>query len=120
MEADRIGLFAMVAAGYDPAAFTSFFSRLVDAKAKSGNWFTNIFGSSTPEEQRIREMLKATERFPEPCRENRAATASESFLTWQAEIVSFRDSTRKRGITRATLEKGIRPATKKRYFTLRC
>ena len=44
LEADRIGLFAMVAGGYDPNAFSEFFSRLVEEKAKSGNWFTNIFG----------------------------------------------------------------------------
>src|SRR5215217_9532613 len=47
LEADRIGLFAMVAAGYDPNAFTEFFSRLVEEKARSGNWFTNVFGNSS-------------------------------------------------------------------------
>ena len=48
----------MVAAGYDPNAFSEFFSRLVEEKAKSGNWFTNIFGSSNPTEKRLREMIK--------------------------------------------------------------
>ena len=43
LEADRIGIFAMVAAGYDANAFSEFFSRLVEEKATSGNWFTNIF-----------------------------------------------------------------------------
>src|SRR5437868_9100330 len=90
LEADRIGLFALVAAGYDPNAFSEFFSRLVEEKAKSGNWFTNIFGESSPEEKRLREMIKATEKFPAPCRDNRAANASEQFLKWQADVVSFR------------------------------
>src|SRR6185295_15327640 len=92
LEADRIGLFAMVAAGYDPNAFPGFFARLVEEKAKSGNWFTNIFGKSTPGEKRLREMIKATEQLPVPCRENRAANASEEYLKWQAEVVSFRQS----------------------------
>jgi len=92
LEADRIGLFAMVAAGYDPNAFSEFFSRLVEEKAKSGNWFTNVFGHSSPEEKRLREMVKATEQFPVPCRENPRANASEQFLNWQAEVVSFRQS----------------------------
>ena len=92
LEADRIGLFAMVAAGYDPNAFSEFFSRLVEQKAKSGNWFTSIFGKSTPAEKRLREMIKATEQLPVPCRENRAANASEEYLKWQAEVVSFRQS----------------------------
>ena len=92
LEADRIGLFAMVAAGYDPNAFSEFFSRLVEEKAKSGNWFTNIFGKSSPGEKRLREMIKATELLPAPCRENRGANASEEYLKWQAEVVSFRES----------------------------
>jgi Peptidase family M48 len=92
LEADRIGLFAMVAAGYDPNAFWEFFSRLVEEKAKSGNWFTSIFGKSTPGEKRLREMIKATELLPAPCRENRTANASEEYLKWQADVVSFRQS----------------------------
>ena len=92
LEADRIGLFAMVAAGYDPNAFSDFFSRLVEEKAKSGNWFTNVFGGSNPTQKRLREMIKVTEELPVPCRENRAANASEQYLKWQADVVSFRQS----------------------------
>ncbi|HKY44845.1 MAG TPA: M48 family metalloprotease [Pyrinomonadaceae bacterium] len=92
LEADRIGLFAMVAAGYDPNAFSEFFSRLVEEKATSGNWFTNIFGRSNPTKQRLREMIKATEQLPAACRENRAANASQRYLNWQADVVSFRQS----------------------------
>ena len=92
LEADRIGLFAMVAAGYDPNAFSEFFARLTEAKAKSGNWFTNIFGGSTPSEKRLSEMIKATDLLPAGCRENRRANASEQYLSWQADVVSFRQS----------------------------
>jgi len=92
LEADRIGLFAMVAAGYDPTAFSEFFARLTEAKAKSGNWFTNIFGGSTPTEKRLREMIKTTELLPAACRENRTANASQQYLNWQADVVSFRQN----------------------------
>ncbi|HKP80544.1 MAG TPA: M48 family metalloprotease [Pyrinomonadaceae bacterium] len=90
LEADRIGLFAMVSAGYDPNAFTEFFSRLVEEKAKAGNWFSNIFGNSNPTEKRLREMVKVTEQLPGPCREKRSTDASQQYLNWQAEVVSFR------------------------------
>ena len=90
LEADRVGLFAMVSAGYDPNAFTEFFSRLVDEKAKAGNWFTNIFGNSNPTEKRLREMVKVTDQLPGPCREKRSTDASQQYLNWQAEVVSFR------------------------------
>lgn len=92
LEADRIGLFAMVAAGYDPNAFTEFFSRLVEEKAKSGNWFTNIFGNSNPTQKRLREMVKAVEQLPAACRDKRSVNASEQYLNWQADVVSFRQS----------------------------
>ena len=92
LEADRIGLFAMVAAGYDPNSFSDFFARLTEAKAKSGNWFTNIFGSASPSDKRLREMVKATEQLPAACRESRRANASQQYLNWQAEVVSFRQS----------------------------
>ena len=94
LEADRIGLFAMVAAGYDPDAFAAFFDRLVETKGKTGNWFSDIFGKVKPEQKRLREMIKATQQLPQPCRENRLSTASNDFLKWQADVVSFRQVNR--------------------------
>lgn len=91
LEADRIGVFAMVAAGYDPAAFSSFFARLTESKARSGSWFSDFFGSPRPEEKRIGEMIKATEQLPAACRENRQGNASQDFLKWQASVVSSRE-----------------------------
>lgn len=89
LEADRIGLFAMVAAGYDPNAFASLFDRLVETKGKTGNWFTDIFGKVKPEQKRLREMIKVTEQLPRQCRDNRSNVASREFLNWQAEVVSY-------------------------------
>jgi hypothetical protein len=88
LEADRIGVFAMVAAGYDPYAFSSFFGRLTETKGKTGSWFSDVFGKPNPEEKRMREMAKATESLPAQCRENRQANASQEFLKWQANVVS--------------------------------
>lgn len=94
LEADRLGLFAMVAAGYDPAAFTSFFDRLTENEGKTGSWLSDFFGRTRPEQKRVREMIRATERLPASCRAGRAARASEDFLKWQAETVSFRGAAR--------------------------
>jgi len=95
LEADRIGLFAMVAAGYDPNSFASFFGRLVESKAKGGGWFSDIFSKPKPEEKRLAEMIKATEQFPMACRDKRNVSASEAFLKWQADVVSTREVNRK-------------------------
>ncbi len=109
LEADRIGLFATTAAGYDPNAFIEFFERLVEEKAKSGNWFTNIFGNSTPTEKRLREMVKVIEQLPAPCRDKRSANASEQYLKWQAEVVSFRQSDLKEELPGLLWKKELTP-----------
>lgn len=96
LEADRIGVFALIAAGYDSNAFADFFSRLVETKAKGGNWFSDIFGKQTPEEKRLREMIKITEELPQKCREQRRSTEdARGFLEWQAEVVSFHEKNQK-------------------------
>jgi len=89
LEADHIGLFALIASGYDPTAFAEFFGRLTEAKGKSGNWFSDIFGKQKPEEKRMREMVKVSEEMPAQCRENRKAAPSQDFLKWQADVVSY-------------------------------
>jgi hypothetical protein len=109
LEADRIGLFAMVSAGYDPQAFTSFFDRLVETKGKTGNWFNDIFGKAKPEQKRLREMIKVSEELPAQCRENRAAIASEQFLKWQANVVSFRESARTEELAGLAWKKNLNP-----------
>ena len=91
LEADRVGVFAMVAGGYDANAFASFFDRLVETNGKTGNWFTDIFGKANPDQKRLREMIKITGQIPPQCREMRQG-ASQEFLKWQADVVSFRET----------------------------
>lgn len=109
LEADKIGLFAMVAAGYDPAAFFAAFDRLTESQGKTGNWFSDLFGSIRPAEKRLREMLRATEQLPPTCRDGRTAKATESFLKWQADVVSFREAGRKEELPGLIWKKELNP-----------
>lgn len=109
LEADKIGLFAMVAAGYDSAAFTSFFDRLTEAEGKTGSWFSDLFGNTRPEQKRLREMIRASETLPQTCRENRNAKATENFLKWQADVVSFREKGRKEELPGLLWKKELEP-----------
>lgn len=95
LEADKIGVFAMVAAGYDGAAFSSFFDRLTESKGKTGGWFSDLFGNAPPAQKRLREMIRVTSQMPPACREGRAAAQTENFTKWQADVVSFRETNRK-------------------------
>lgn len=108
LEADKIGVYALAAAGYDPAAFYSLFGRLTEAKAKGGNWFSNIFSNPLPAEKRLREMTRATEQMPAACRDRRAE-ATEAFLKWQADVVSYRELGRKEELPGLVWKKDLQP-----------
>jgi len=109
LEADRIGVFAMAAAGYDPASFTSFFDRLTETGGKTGGWFSDLFGGTRPEQKRLREMINATRQLAPACREGRAARASEDFLAWQAGVVSFREAGRREELPGLLWKKELAP-----------
>jgi hypothetical protein len=109
LEADRAGLFAMAAAGYDPASFYSFFDRLVETEGKTGGWFSDLFGKTRPEQKRLREMIGITERLPAACREGRAAKATENFLKWQADVVTFRETGRKEDLPGLVWKRELAP-----------
>ena len=108
LEADQVGVYALVAAGYDPNALNTFFERLTETKAKGG-WFSNLFGNSSPEQKRLREMAKAAEQMPAPCRERAAARQTDEFLKWQAEVVSYREAGRKEELPGLVWKKELAP-----------
>lgn len=109
LEADAIGFFAMVAAGYDPNASFTFFDRLTESEGKTGSWFSDIFGGSKPEQKRLREIAQATEKLPQSCRDGRSAKATEDFLRWQADVVSFREAGRAENVPGLLWKREITP-----------
>ena len=109
LEADRVGLYAMIAAGYDPAAFSSFFDRLTESEGKTGGWFSDLFGNTRPEHKRLREMIRATEKLAPACRDGRAAQATGDFLKWQADVVSFREAGRREVLPGLLWKKELAP-----------
>lgn len=116
LEADKIGLFAMVAAGYDAEAFTGFFDRLTENNGKTGSWFSDLFGNARPEQKRVREMIRATDALPRTCREGRGAKATENFLKWQADVVLFREKGRKEELPGLLWKKDLEPKLRSDVF----
>ncbi|HEX7335126.1 MAG TPA: M48 family metalloprotease [Pyrinomonadaceae bacterium] len=96
--ADQAGMYALVAAGYDAAAMASFWDRIADTQGKKGNWFSDLFGTTRPEQKRLREMSKAAEAMPPACRQQSAATQSDTFKQWQAKVVAFSGAGRKESL----------------------
>ncbi len=87
LEADKLGMFALVAAGYDPSQFPQFWVRLTRAKKRGG--FSALFGSSSPADKRLKEMLDQFQSLPAACREQKAGAASADFEAWRTAVITF-------------------------------
>lgn len=109
IEADRIALFSMTAAGYDVEAFYTFFDRLTESEGKTGNWFSDIFGRTKPAQKRLREMQAQVGQLPAACRDNRTAAPSEDFLRWQADVVMYREAGRQEELPGLAVKKELNP-----------
>lgn len=89
MVADQAGFYALVAAGYDPKGLARFWDRMTETKGKTGGFFSDLFGTTRPEERRLREMLKAVALLPASCVNTRTAAQSEEFKRWQSSVISY-------------------------------
>lgn len=86
VEADRLGLFAVYAAGYDPNGFTSFWKRLTDAKKR--NFFSELFGENRPADKRLKEMVEAMKQIPSVCIDKLAGSAQGDFEKWRKFVIN--------------------------------
>jgi hypothetical protein len=109
LEADRIGIFAMAAAGYDPEARYVYRDRLTESGGKTGSWFSEFFGTTHPVQKRLREMIHVIKQLPPACRDGRAAKATEDFLKWQASVISIRETGRKEDLPGLISKKELTP-----------
>jgi WD40 repeat protein len=89
MVADQIGFYALVAAGYDPNGLARFWDRMTETKGKTGGFFSDLFGTTRPEERRLREMLKAVALLPASCVQTRTAAQTDEYKRWQSSVVVY-------------------------------
>ena len=57
--ADRIALYAITRAGYNPEHAIDFFDRLLQTRHKTGNFWSDFFGLTSPQGKRVDECGKA-------------------------------------------------------------
>ncbi|HUF03573.1 MAG TPA: M48 family metalloprotease [Aridibacter sp.] len=109
LEADRIGVFAMTAAGYDPDAFTSAFDRLFETEGKTGSWFSDLFGSTTPEQKRLREITDAVKLMPRDCIERGSVGTAEEFADWQTSVIALSTVAGEENVSHLVRKKSLAP-----------
>ena len=109
LEADKLGLYAMAAAGYDPNAFTSAWDRLADTKGKAGTSISELFGTTKPAEKRLRELIKATASIPPSCLD-RTRGDVDDFAKWQSYVVTTPTFEKVEKLPSLITKRSLRPA----------
>ncbi len=92
--ADQVSIFALARAGFDVQAFPEFWDRFTELHGKTGSWFSDLFGSTTPEQHRLRDMIKNAGTLPAGCADRRPTLDEGSFRAWQDAVVDFDNGTR--------------------------
>ncbi len=119
MTADQAGIYALVKAGYDPAALTRFWDRATETKGKTGGFFSDLFGSTRPEERRLREMLKAVSALPPSCVGARTAAQTEEFKRWQGAVIAYSGAGRREALHGVLAKQQLTPQLRSDIIHLR-
>ena len=91
LAADRVGLYATAAAGYDPEAEPRIFDRITGTNGDTGNALSNFFNLSSNESRRLRELLHTLPRITAACQTPTAQSAA-AFAAWQAEVAEYKSA----------------------------
>lgn len=86
--ADSYALYAMTRAGYSPKAMADFWDRRAQTQGKTGNWLTDLFGATTPNEQRLRQMRQYDPAMPSACIAPHPQDAA-AFQHWQQAVIAY-------------------------------
>ena len=85
LNADRVGMWAMIKAHYDPKAFATFLDRVNDNGGYTGNVFTDAFDLTPEISLRVRMAHKTISSLPGSCRDPRP-TYRPGFKSFQQAI----------------------------------
>lgn len=87
--ADRVALYAMARAGYQPSRYVDFYDRLAQTKGNKGSFWTDLFGRTSHDSRRLRELLRNSVPLMQGCvaeQSNKQQTIS--FLEWQKAVAA--------------------------------
>jgi hypothetical protein len=106
--ADQFAVWLMARAGYDPQAYADVWDRFNELQANTGNWLSDLFGTTKPEAKRLRVTLRSAAALPANCRGTRPATEAE-FAAWQRSVIEASRSHRAESLHGVVREKRLDP-----------
>ncbi len=97
LEADRLGVFVVAAAGYDPQAHVGLFDRFAHTEGNTGSFLSALFGTTSPDARRLGELIKSTAALPASCSRPFAHDPA-AYREWQRQVISFAGPGRKESL----------------------
>ncbi len=91
--ADQVSVYALARAGFNVQAFPEFWDRFAELHGKTGSWVTDLFGSTTPAQHRLRDMIKNMGALSPGCTDHAASANETEFKEWQAAVVHYDNRT---------------------------
>lgn len=117
--ADRIGMYLMARAGYNPAASVEAFDRLAGLKGNTGNFFSDLFGTTSADSKRLRELLKTQNAsMPATCVAAHAANEAE-YQAWQKKVIENRPLVGEERLAGVVTKVALQPALRSDIKTIR-
>ncbi len=87
--ADQLSLYALAAAGYDPAAMVTFFDRLTENNGVTGGVMSDFLTLTRPESKRVREMARTLASLPANCRDTASRPPTSAFASWRQAVADL-------------------------------
>jgi WD40 repeat protein len=87
--ADQVSIFTLARAGFTVQADADWWDRFNGLHGKTGGWLTDFFGTTTPEQHRLRDMIKNVAALPAGCAERSASLDEATFKIWQGSVVDY-------------------------------
>jgi hypothetical protein len=89
LDADQVSVYALGAAGYDVKSLSAFWDRFTENKGKKGNFLTDMFGGTTEEQRRFRDMLKNASALSPECIGKHSELSPADFKKWQTAVLTY-------------------------------
>ena len=96
--ADRVGIYAMTRAGYDPTHAVDFMDRSFQTKGKTGGFWSDFFGATSPESKRLREAMRNSGPMAGNCISPLPEASAAHFATWQKQVLEAKIATAKEDV----------------------
>jgi hypothetical protein len=88
--ADQVALYALARAGFKVQAFADALNRTVAIHGKTGNWITDLFHTTKPEQRRLREVINSISVMPQGCAAVDLFSSDSGFTDWQLKVIAYR------------------------------